>query len=513
MLQKLRLLTLGVLLIGLVIFHFLKPSFDVVFLPTLSAVSAMIIALIVALVLLIFVFRPVRKVEQSKILLEEKYNTTKNLYDLVKKQLDEKDLMVKQRTETLSTVNRINKAMISTVDLDKILELILEAAQKDLRFDRAILFLTNETLDPRKSVGLPENFDLSKLSVSLDDKSNFLVKTIIEARPRIIGETKDENIPANFKELYSSIKPEQIAVVPLVSKDEVTGLILVDNLVSGRIVEERDIRSLSTFINQAGLAIENARLFEMEKNFSDELKKQVEVAKKELEVAQEQLIKSERLSALGEMSAVVAHEVRNPMASIRAGAQRIHRKIPDTDPIKKYTTFIMDEVDRLERVVKNILTFSREPEPQLTATDMNKLLKDTLYFLDPEIKANQVRLIEAFEPTLPMVQIDPALFKQILLNILQNAIYILTDQERRELKVATRKIDAKIEIEVTDTGPGIPEENLVKIFEPFFTTKPRGTGLGLAISQRLIESHKGKIEVTSKVGHGTTFVISLPIAG
>ena len=297
-----------------------------------------------------------------------------------------------------------------------------------------------------------------------------------------------------------------------VSKDKVIGLVLVDNTKSQREIEERDIRNLTTFTNQAGLAIDNARLFEMEKNFVEELKRQVDIAKRELEQTQAQLIQSERLSALGEMAAVVAHEVRNPMASIRASAQRISKKIANEDPNKKYTRYIIEESDRLERVVKNILLFSGDSTPQSVDTDMNKLLEDVLYFLQPEIESSQVQLVKMFDESISMLKIDPALIRQVLLNVIQNGLHFMVNRERRDLKVATMQDGTNIIVEISDTGPGIPEENIRKIFDPFFTTKPSGTGLGLAISNRIIEAHKGRIEVQSVLNYGSTFKIILPLS-
>jgi len=109
-----------------------------------------------------------------------------------------------------------------------------------------------------------------------------------------------------------------------------------------------------------------------------------------------------------------------------------------------------------------------------------------------------------------MIKIDPALIRQVLLNVIQNGLHFMANMERKELKVTTIQDVNNVVVEISDTGPGIPEENIKKIFEPFFTTKPSGTGLGLAVSNRIIESHKGRIEVESRLGHGATFKIILP---
>ncbi len=511
MLNKTRWLTVGVIFLSIVLAFILKQIFDPFFLPRLSVSLSIIISVVAAAVLLTFALKPVKKQIIGLEISHEKYKEATNLLERSKKELESKNTMLRQKTETLSTLNRISKAMLSTVDLDKILGLILESLHKGLNFDRIIIFLIeNHTLVPEKGIGITEE-ELKKLTVNLDDKTNSIVKTIIEAKPKIITSVEEESFPTNFNELYKNLKSQLLVLIPLISKDKVIGLLLVDNLASQRTIEERDIRELATFTNQVGLAIDNARLFEMEKNFTDELKKQIEIAKKELEKAQVEIIRSERLSALGEMSAVVAHEVRNPMASIRASAQRISKKIPDDDPNRKYTGYIIEESDRLERVVKNILSFSREAAPQLEPNDINKIIEELLYFIQPEIESTKVHLIKLLEPTVSTVKIDPAMIRQVLLNIIQNGLHFMANRERKELKVATLQDKINVIVEISDTGPGIPEENLKKIFEPFFTTKPSGTGLGLSICHRIIEAHKGKIEVESKMGYGTTFKIILPV--
>ena len=514
MVKKTYWLTIHLILLSIILSFILKGLFSPSFIPRFSVTASILGSIILASVILIFVFKPLKKHINSLTVFQEKYKEAKNLLEKSNKELDEKNGMLRKKTETLIILNRINKAMISTFDLGKILDLIIEAVEKELNFDRIIIFLLEDgTLIAKKCTGIAES-ELEKISISTTDKNNFIVQTIIEARPRIYIGTDNNSLPGNFNELYRDIKPELMASVPLISKEKTIGLLLVDNIITQRKIEERDIRAVSVFTNQAGLAIDNARLFELDKNFTDELKKQIEIAKKKLEQAQAQLIKSEKLTALGKMAAIVAHEVRNPMSSIRAGAQRISKKLSDDDPNKKYTRYIMEESDRLERVVKTILIFSKESEPRFEPNDMNKLIKDVLFFLQPEIKKVNVRLIKNLEPTLPAVNIDPALMRQVLLNIIQNALYFMSDTEIKELNVATLLDSSNIIVEVSDTGPGIPRENMQKIFDPFFTTKPSGTGLGLAICNRIIESHMGRIDVQSGLTHGVThgavFKIILP---
>jgi len=316
-----------------------------------------------------------------------------------------------------------------------------------------------------------------------------------------------------YGEIFAGLegKINALASVPLVAKDRVNGVLLVDNLHSGRPIEEEDLRSLVTFTNQAGLAIENARLYVTEKRFSEELRHQVELAKKELKEAQAQIIHSERLAAIGEMSVIVAHEVRNPMSSIRSCAQRIHKAVEEGDPKKKYTNYIMQEVDRLERIVKDMLTVTRQPKPNLVEENVNQIIEEILLHLDDEIRTSGVVLVRELDQNIPIIPVDPAMLKQVILNMVNNALFFMQGREKKELRIATGRDKKFLQIRISDTGPGIPANNRKRVFEPFFSTKPQGTGLGLAICQRIVVAHKGKIDLESEIDQGATFTVSLPL--
>ncbi|MFB0527902.1 MAG: sensor histidine kinase, partial [bacterium] len=337
-------------------------------------------------------------------------------------------------------------------------------------------------------------------------------KVGVNSSPIYQGETTSSQ-KRTYGEIFAGLegRANALASVPLVAKEKVNGVLLVDNLHSGRPIEEEDLRSLVTFTNQAGLAIENAGLYDTEKRFSEELRHQVELAKKELKEAQAHLIHSERLAAIGEMSVIVAHEVRNPMSSIRSCAQRIHKAVEEKNPNKKYTNYIMQEVDRLERIVKDMLTVTRQPKPNLVEEHVNRVIEEILLHMDDEIRKSGVALTKELDQNLPAIPVDPALLKQVILNMINNALFFMQDREKKELKIATCQERRLLRIRISDTGPGIPAHNRKRVFEPFFSTKPQGTGLGLAICQRIVLAHEGKIELESEMDKGTTFTVSLPV--
>jgi len=552
-LRFLRWLTISVFLLMLVVYrlteNYLKRNLS----PGWATFLSVTISLIVISVILIIVFKLIYRRIWELTLSHEKHEEITSLLKRSKDELEEKNIVITQKMNELKTLDRISRAMTSTMDLDKILSIILEGVSKHLNFDRAIICLVNEKegfIEGRQAIGVAQEL-LSALRIPLEDEQNPIVRTVKDGRPYIIakvseggmrleepvsrqvrrlgsipGETEPKvglaslskgATPSSGKGTYGEIfaglegRVNGLASVPLGAKERVNGVLLVDNLHSGRPIEEEDLRSLVTFTNQAGLAIENARLYDTEKRFSEELRHQVELAKKELKDAQAQIIHSERLAAIGEMSVIVAHEVRNPMSSIRSCAQRIHKAVEEEDPNKKYTNYIMQEVDRLERIVKDMLTVTRQPKPNLVEENVNKVIKEILIHMDDEIGKSGAVLIKELDQSLPAIPVDPALLEQVILNMIQNALFFMQGREKKELKITTGQDKRYLQIKISDTGPGIPAHNRKRVFEPFFSTKPQGTGLGLAICQRIVVAHKGKIELESEIDKGATFIVSLPM--
>jgi signal transduction histidine kinase len=224
-----------------------------------------------------------------------------------------------------------------------------------------------------------------------------------------------------------------------------------------------------------------------------------------------ELIKANKLSALGELASSIAHEIKNPLISIQGFARRIGTT-EDRDKLEKYAKFIEQEADRLTQVLTKLLGFSRMDEPKKDFMNMNDIVDDTVLFMEHHLtRFKNVEIAVEKEPDLPLVQVDRIHVQQTVVNILMNAAQAMPGGGK--ILIKTGRGDQYVFISITDTGVGIKEEDLEKIFEPFFTTKEKeqGTGLGLSLCKRLIEANAGKIGVESKVGEGTTFTIMIPV--
>lgn len=231
-----------------------------------------------------------------------------------------------------------------------------------------------------------------------------------------------------------------------------------------------------------------------------------------LESINTQLQVSERLAALGKITAGVAHEVKNPLNSMRLWLENLKESLPaDQDPAAQQAVQVLDkEIDRLDAVVKRFLDFTRPVEVKLESTNLKELLSEVMSVAKPQLGKAGVTLQESFGDGIPEVWADRDLLKQAVLNLVLNAVEAMPNGG--ELRLVLKRRGELAEISVSDTGKGIPPENQQKIFQLFFTTRPGGSGIGLATTFRIVQLHNGSIDFQSEAGRGTTFRIELPLA-
>jgi len=223
---------------------------------------------------------------------------------------------------------------------------------------------------------------------------------------------------------------------------------------------------------------------------------------------EEQLRRADRLSALGELSAGMAHEIRNPLGSIRGTAEILQDGIDPADPRYEFSRILIKEVDRLNRVVEDFLRFARPAPVERGRFDVNEALREVLTLTRQPALKNGVRT-ELVPGEVPLLPGDREQLKQAFLNLVLNALQAMPDGGT--LAIATERVEGRLRIRFADSGQGIPRENLERIFNPFFTTRQEGTGLGLAITHRIVQGHGGRMEVESRLGEGTTFTVVLPV--
>ncbi|MFH1421156.1 MAG: cache domain-containing protein [Planctomycetota bacterium] len=237
----------------------------------------------------------------------------------------------------------------------------------------------------------------------------------------------------------------------------------------------------------------------------------IKKAYKELKEKQQQLIRAEKLASIGKLSAGVAHEINNPLTAVLTFSHLLLEDTDKDDPKKEDLELIIRETERCKNIVKGLLDYARQTEPQKLHLNINTIIEKTLSLIEHQAAFRNIKFVREFDNNLPFLMIDKDKFQQIFINLFTNAQEAMP--KGGSVTITTSKIaDGKnIEIKIADTGSGISEEVISKIFDPFYSTKEMGTGLGLSITQGIIESHKGGIEVKSKANEGTTFTIRLPV--
>jgi signal transduction histidine kinase/putative methionine-R-sulfoxide reductase with GAF domain len=466
------------------------------------------------------------------------------------------------RLRKISILSEIGAAMQGTMRLDALLRMVLTGATSGggLGFNRALLLLVDDgrqALVGRMGVGPssgkeaeriwgalasrprplkelvaewgeecdpdpPSAFDrmARALEVPLAARESLLVRAILEGRPlRIRGARLDPRVRPEWE---GRLDVDEFACAPLLAKGKAVGVILVDNKWNGQPIGDEDLDFLAVFASQAGLALENARVYG-----------RLEEANRELQRSQHQLLQHERLAALGEMAAHVVHEIRNPLVAIGGFARRLVQRLAGREPEGQYAQIISREVDRLERIAHGVRGLSREVQISLAETDLCTLLQECLILFDDKITQQGVRVgVETATHPL-LLPLDPVQMKQAVLNLVANALEAMP--AGGALTLAAVPYDAAaadpgtaddlaapewllagpgprrwVILEVGDTGGGIPEEVLGDVFNPFFTTKEVGTGLGLTVVRRIVRAHGGQVEIRNRPGQGVTFRLWLP---
>ncbi len=255
---------------------------------------------------------------------------------------------------------------------------------------------------------------------------------------------------------------------------------------------------------------ENARLLEECKVLNQTLEARIEEATREIKGKQAEIIKSERLAAIGELVAGIAHEIRNPLSGIAVALGLMKNEIQDTEH-KQTITDVLKEIDRLNRIIRDLLQYAQLAHPRklnLVESNPNEVVETVLSLMSPKAEEKGIRIEKKLNST-ESFRVDPDQIKQVVMNLIINGIDAMDGPGK--LTVETQNTNGYVLIKVSDTGQGLSEEAKEKIFRPFYSTKPNGTGLGLPISRGIIEMHKGRIHVSSEKDKGSTFTVMLPI--
>ncbi len=447
------------------------------------------------------------------------------------------------KTRQLSLIREISIAMQGVFDRDRLLNMILTSVTAGfaIGFNRAFLFLIDRehnSLTGIMGVG-PRSHEEAYYIWSELARNNFTfqryldeVSTVdvlqrsalqdvvegvvfdLSAADNVLAETARQREHIHITDAWNNpmvddgvrmlLAGPEFVTMPLIAKNEVIGVLMADNSFSGEAISPESIDELEMFAAAAALAIENANMLQVLENQVRELGE----AYTKLEKTHDMLIRHEKLAAIGEMSTRLAHEIRNPLATIGGFASSIPRKYEDRERTIRNAEIIIEEVRRLEGILTNVLDFTKTGVPQKERTDVNDFVMKTVRILEGNANEAGVLFVFNLAGEECTADFDPAQIRQVLINVIKNAINAMPGGGAIEM--STGSDDEWCRIAVKDTGKGIPEELLESIFDPFFTTRNDGTGLGLSISQRIVQNHGGKLGIESREGEGTTVTLLLP---
>jgi PAS domain S-box-containing protein len=469
--------------------------------------------------------------------------------DITQRKLMEREKMLVESTlqysqAELNLKNEISELLLSTRDLHEILHMILVAAtaKEALGFNRAFLFLMKENKNflhgivatgaltrdeayqtwarmAEKPQTLPELFQSHKRDISghdaaitslvqqiqipLIDQSSIFTRAVFRQQSFNMLNTGDLSV--FDRSVIGCLGGVPFVLVPLISRGRTLGVLIADNFVTGNPIGQDDVVRLGAFANHASLAIENSRLYERLKEKVTELS----LANEELSANRDKLIRYERLSVVGEMAAKIAHDIRNPMTAIGGFARRMLKKGMGEGMSGNYLQIIVQEVERLEKILADILSFSKPSTPRFRPDDINRIINETYTLMGPELERQQVQVVKQLSPGIPPLLLDRDLVERVLINLIKNSLEAMPDGGI--LTAASSLQGQWVRIETSDTGQGIAEENMDKIFEPFFTSKATGSGLGLTLAIQIISSHGGSMDVVRHDPCGTSVIIHLPV--
>ena len=365
-----------------------------------------------------------------------------------------------------------------------------------------VIFKLQETYIVKKTLNEMKDYTAKLLEtmdnavISVDNKGN--IKTFNRKSEEIFGKKREEVLNKDCQEVLNlNINEKSLFKKCLLEKKNIAREIILD---------EKGLKKKILDINTSFLTDE-----------SGEINGVVAVIRDVTEIKDlnEEVARHKRLAALGKLSAGIAHEIRNPLSSIRGLAQFVYNSFSKADERKEDLNTIIQEVDRLNKLVVQVLDFAKLKKPNLTRFSLNNLIRKITELFKLEIKDKQIKFSLELTPDVSQIQADEDQIRQSLMNVIINAIQAIP--KKGKIKIKTEKALLKgvpaIKLIIEDSGIGIPEKDFTQIFDPFFSTKEKGSGLGLSIAYKLIEAHRGEIKVESKEGEGTKFVIFLPQKG
>jgi len=412
---------------------------------------------------------------------------------------------VRRRNRELSALIEITRLVSSSLDLDEVLEATVRGIREIFQVEAGSLVMLDEEsgdLMLHKAFG-PHLLALEGTFTgqAIQTGEQIVYQVIRSGEPQLLNDTNgllNSLAASDESDQGATLVPRSILCVPIKVRDRTIGAIEIVNKIEGEFTHQ-DLELLQAMAASAAVAVDNANLYRELADFAAELER-----------SQAQLIQAEKMAAIGRLAASVAHEINNPLQAIHNSLHlSLHDRL-DTEKRTRYLTMAQSEVQRLIEIVQRMLDFYRTSRGGVRPTDVNELARNVLALAHKHLQHGHIRVHTQFTPNAPLAMVVPDQITQVFLNIVINAIEAMETGGDLYLETELSTDRRWVIVRFRDTGAGMSSEQLSNLFEPFYTTKSNGTGLGLAISYGIIERHGGEIEVQSRAGEGTTFIVKLP---
>lgn len=411
----------------------------------------------------------------------------------------------------LSTLSELTELVSRIPDIKDILQLVLQRTMGAVNAKiGSIMILDDETQTLR--IAAAEGLNDSVIDNTTMRVGEAIAGEVVQTGQPLLVEDVEKD-PRFEKTNDPKYVTSSFISMPLRAQWRILGVLNLAKRGDKKAFTESDMSFLNTLLGHIGFALENARLLQVAKESAVQLEQALSQQAQQLDQARQQVIQADKLSALGQLIAGVAHELNNPLTTIIGRTEIMLAEIEDGKTLSDLGQ-ILSQGQRAAKIVKNLLSFARQASPEKQLCNLNDILRGVLDMLAYDFRVNNIEVKAVLDPHLPETMADPSQIQQVFVNIVNNAHQAMKEKEGpRMLTLRTGREGDRLRIELGDTGPGIPLDQQGHVFEPFYTTKSetKGTGLGLSISYGIVKAHGGKMEFKSTIGEGTTFIIELPV--
>jgi len=400
--------------------------------------------------------------------------------------------MFARRYDYLHALRQSSQDMVSILQLDELLDRLLATLHETFEITGSSILLHDQQNKTYK-ITSSRNLENRKVVNKHFSENETLFQWLKRKKELIIlEELEHRSKHSEYAEIIRLLDLlESKICVPLFFQKRLIGLINLGNKQNGEMFTNEDLKTLATVANHAAVAIENAQLYK-------------------------KMLRTDRLAAVGTLSARLAHEIRNPLVSIKTVTELLPERIDDPEFRNHFLGVAIKEIQRIKNLVDDLLNFARPSTPKFRYENINILIQDMVHLIDAETRSKGISISQNLGADIPEILIDRDQIKQVILNILLNAVQACKSDGL--ISIVTRLVNTTnakqfVQVEINDNGIGIPEKDIENLFNPFFTTKYEGVGLGLSIAHQIVQEHDGYIDINSKKDEGSSFYINLVANG